>query len=67
MGHPGSWWRLPAPAWRPLLSQPVALSGGTDGASGVTDATLMGQDVVPRKGMYVLRNSNGCDASRCAT
>ena len=44
----------------PILSTAVQLSGGTDGATGVTDATLMGQDVVPRKGMYALRNSN-CD------
>lgn len=42
----------------PLLSTPVTLTGGTDGASGVTDATLMGQDVVPRKGMYALRTAN---------
>jgi hypothetical protein len=44
----------------PVLSNPVTLTGGTDGASGVTDATLMGQDIVPRKGMYALRTSN-CD------
>jgi hypothetical protein len=44
----------------PTLSTPATLTGGTDGASGVTDATLMGQDVVPRKGMYALRQSN-CD------
>lgn len=44
----------------PTLSTAVSLSGGTDGASGVTDATLIGQDIVPRKGMYALRNSN-CD------
>lgn len=44
----------------PTLSTTTTLSGGTDGASGVTDATLMGQDVVPRKGMYALRSSN-CD------
>jgi len=55
----------------PILSTPVILSGGTDGASGVTDATLMGQDVVPRKGMYVLRGSNAdcftlCDLSTIA-
>jgi hypothetical protein len=55
----------------PLLSTPVTLSGGTDGASGVTDAVLMGQDVVPRKGMYALRNSNVdcftlCDLSTIA-
>lgn len=41
----------------PTLSSPVTLSGGTDGASGVTDATLVGQDVVPRKGMYALRQA----------
>jgi hypothetical protein len=44
----------------PVLSNPLTLSGGTDGATGVTDATLMGQDIVPRKGMYALRSSN-CD------
>lgn len=44
----------------PTLSATVSLAGGTDGASGVTDATLIGQDIVPRKGMYALRNSN-CD------
>ncbi len=44
----------------PTLSTTLQLSGGTDGASGVTDATLMGQDVTPRKGMYALRGSN-CD------
>lgn len=33
------------------------LSGGTDGASGVTDATLLGTDGVTRTGMYALRNS----------
>jgi hypothetical protein len=42
----------------PLLSTQYTLSGGTDGASGVTDATLVGQDIVPRKGMYVLRKSS---------
>lgn len=45
----------------PVVGVTTQLSGGTDGASGVTDATLMGQDIVPRKGMYVLRNSN-CDS-----
>ncbi|WP_407146242.1 hypothetical protein [Bradyrhizobium sp. ORS 86] len=44
----------------PVVGVTTTLSGGTDGASGVTDATLMGQDIVPRKGMYALRNSN-CD------
>ena len=42
----------------PVLSSPVTLSGGTDGASSVTDATLMGQDITPRKGVYVFRSSN---------
>jgi hypothetical protein len=41
----------------PTLSTPVQLSGGTDGDVGVTDATLMGSDTLPRKGMYALRNS----------
>lgn len=55
----------------PILSTPVTLSGGTDGATGVTDATLMGQDIVPRKGMYALRNANVdcftlCDLSTAA-
>ncbi|SHG91699.1 hypothetical protein [Bradyrhizobium erythrophlei] len=41
----------------PTLSTTVQLSGGTDGAANVTDATLMGEDVSPRTGMYALRNS----------
>ena len=41
----------------PTLSTPITLSGGTDGAAGVTDATLVGQDTIPRKGMYALRNT----------
>jgi hypothetical protein len=44
----------------PTLSSTVTFSGGLDGASSVTDSNLMGQDIVPRKGMYVLRNSM-CD------
>ena len=32
---------------------------GTDGASGVASATLVGSDVVPRQGMYALRGQ-GC-------
>jgi phage tail sheath protein FI len=35
------------------------LLGGTDGASGVTAATLVGQDVLPRCGLYALRGQ-GC-------
>lgn len=44
----------------PVLNTLYTLSGGTDGASGVTDATLMGVDTTPRTGMYALRGS-GCD------
>ena len=33
------------------------LSGGTDGALAITSAILTGQDSVPRKGMYALRNT----------
>ncbi|MBV8465913.1 MAG: phage tail protein, partial [Burkholderiales bacterium] len=46
------------------------LAGGTDGAAGVTGTTLVGQDIVPRQGMYALRNTGtsiamlaDCDAS----
>ncbi len=34
------------------------LTGGTDGASTITSSVLLGQDTVPRKGMYALRNTN---------
>ena len=36
-----------------------ALSGGTDGALGTTTATLVGQDTLPRTGLYALRGQ-GC-------
>ena len=36
-----------------------SLFGGADGASGVTSATLVGQDTLPRTGLYALR-SQGC-------
>lgn len=39
----------------------LSLTGGTDGASSVTDATLIGSDVTPRTGMYALRRT-GIDA-----
>jgi Bacteriophage tail sheath protein len=42
----------------PTLSTVTTLTGGTDGDTGVTDATLVGQDIVPRKGMYCLRGAN---------
>jgi phage tail sheath protein FI len=35
------------------------LIGGTDGATGVTAATLVGQDTLPRRGLYALRGQ-GC-------
>ena len=41
----------------PTLGVTTTLSGGTDGAAGVTDTTLVGSDTTPRKGMYALRNS----------
>lgn len=45
----------------PSVGSTLTLSGGTDGASGVTDSTLVGQDTAPRKGMYALR-ATGLDA-----
>lgn len=55
----------------PTLSSPVTLSGGADGDTGVTDATLMGSDTMPRKGMYAMRASlvdsfTLCDLSTAA-
>lgn len=35
----------------------LTLSGGTDGATTITGSVLVGQDTVPRKGMYALRNT----------
>jgi phage tail sheath protein FI len=46
-----------------LSAQPLA--GGTDGASAVTAASLVGQDIVPRKGMYALRGQ-GCSIGMLA-
>jgi phage tail sheath protein FI len=43
----------------PYAFGPQLLSGGTDGATGVTSASLIGQDSLPRTGMYALR-SQGC-------
>jgi hypothetical protein len=37
----------------------TTLTGGTDGASGVNAAAMIGVDTVPRKGMYAFRKS-GC-------
>jgi hypothetical protein len=49
----------------PILSAPISLSGGTDGAAGLTDASLVGSDVLPRRGMYVLRGSLCTDFELC--
>jgi len=43
----------------PTAFGPQSLSGGADGASGVTAASLVGLDSLPRTGMYALR-SQGC-------
>jgi hypothetical protein len=44
-----------------LTAAPTAatssLSGGTDGATTITGAVLIGQDTTPRKGMYALRST----------
>ena len=41
----------------PTNPSTVSLSGGTDGATTITSAVLIGQDVIPRKGMYALRGT----------
>lgn len=41
----------------PNLTATYTLSGGTDGAGGVTDDTLLGSDGLTRTGMYALRKS----------
>jgi hypothetical protein len=46
-----------------ITAQPLA--GGTDGASAATAATLVGQDTVPRHGMYALRGQ-GCSVGMLA-
>ena len=43
----------------PVALGPQSLAGGGDGASGLSAATLVGSDSVPRTGMYSLR-SQGC-------
>jgi len=39
-------------------SATYSLASGTDGATTITAAVLVGVDTVPRKGMYALRNTN---------
>lgn len=46
-----------ASATVPTLPVTVALTGGTDGATTIAGATLLGTDTAPRKGMYALRKS----------
>lgn len=41
----------------PNITTTYTMAGGTDGASGVTDATLVGADGLTRTGMYALRKS----------
>jgi phage tail sheath protein FI len=48
-----------------VTASSATLSGGTDGASSVTAATLVGQDTVPRLGMYALRGQ-GCSIGMLA-
>ena len=43
----------------PSTMGPLSLAGGSDGAAGATSAMLVGQDVIPRTGMFALR-SQGC-------
>jgi uncharacterized protein len=43
----------------PMSLSNQTLLGGTDGAAGVSAATLVGQDVLPRTGLYALRGQ-GC-------
>jgi uncharacterized protein len=45
----------------PTLGTNYPLSGGTDGATTITTGIMVGQDTLPRKGMYALR-STGIDA-----
>jgi uncharacterized protein len=33
------------------------LAGGTDGVGAITSAAMLGQDILPRKGMFALRNT----------
>lgn len=41
------------------------LNGGTDGATAVTAAMLVGQDVAPRRGMYTLRKQAASVVALC--
>jgi hypothetical protein len=41
----------------PTNPSTVTLSGGTDGVATITSTVLIGQDTIPRKGMYALRGT----------
>lgn len=45
------------PSVAAVLNTPTTLTGGTDGTSGVASSQLVGQDVLPRTGMYALRGA----------
>jgi hypothetical protein len=45
----------------PTLNTAIALTGGKDGAAGVTTAMMVGSDTLPRTGMYALRSTK-CDS-----
>jgi hypothetical protein len=49
----------------PTLATSYALTGGTDGANGVTPNLLVGTDVRPRTGMYALRSSKADSFALC--
>lgn len=49
----------------PTLGASVTLAGGTDGATTITKAIMLGSDVAPRTGMYALR-STGVDVMALA-
>jgi hypothetical protein len=46
----------------PTITTTATLAGGTDGATAITKAILLGSDVAPRTGMYALRNQ-GCSVA----
>lgn len=48
----------------PVVNTPIALSGGTDGASGVNTSTLIGTDVAPRTGMFAMRGLRADSAGK---
>lgn len=42
-----------------------SLSGGSDGAGSITTSILLGQDALPRTGMYALRGTNAAQFTLC--